>query len=67
MEELKLCSEFVQCLKLKQLMPRHQDELVVTVEESDEDLSQVLANDHLDFGVLLKTLINLKELCLTFG
>ncbi|CAI8020042.1 Dynein regulatory complex subunit 5 [Geodia barretti] len=69
-EKLKLCSEFVQRLQVKQLLPRPQGELLAPADEGDagsDDLAHALANDHLDCGVLLKTLHNMKELSLMFG
>ena len=59
----------MQKLQVKQLLPRSQEDLLA-VDEGDggsDDLTSALCNDHLDFGVLLKTLSNLKEICLTYG
>ena len=70
-EELKLCAEFVRRLSVRQLMPRPpQNELLAVAEDGEggsDDLTQALANDHLDCGVLLKTLRNLRELSLVYG
>ena len=55
---------------MKQLLPRPQGELLAPADEGDagsDDLAHALANDHLDCGVLLKTLHNMKELSLMFG
>lgn len=55
---------------MKQLLPRPQVELLAAADEEDpgsDDLTHALANDHLDCGVILKILCNLKELNLMFG
>ena len=54
---------------MKQLLPRPQEDLLVADdgEGGSDDLTNMLCNDHLDCGILLKTLQNLKELSLTYG
>ena len=56
-------------LQVKQLLPTPQEQLLAgdEGEGASEDLEHALRNDHLDCGVLLGMLTNLKELSLTFG
>lgn len=59
----------MQRVQVAQLLPRAQEELLAA-DEGDggsDDLTRALCNDHLDCGVLLKSLHNLKELSLTYG
>lgn len=66
---MQLCSPYVKRLQVKQLLPRPQEAFVVGEEGEgvSDDLEHALCNDHIDCGILLKSLHNMKELSLTYG
>ena len=58
----------MQRLQVKQLLPRPQVFTVADEGEGGSDnLENALCSDHIDCGIVLKALCNLKELSLTYG